>query len=309
MKPARPLMPKVGPVGRFFAALVVRSLSALSRPALGRLASFVGGLAWTLGIRRKLTLENLRLAMPELDEAERRRIAKGAYRNMALAALESLVSESVSNEEMSKLVGMQNWEVMEKARAEGKGVLLVTMHFGSWEVLGDALCRRGLPLHAVVRPLDGAINARIVQSRLSAGMKLIAPRGAVNASVKALGEGGVVAMLVDQVIAAKHGVFVPFFGRLASTNPAVALVARRSGAPVVVGVSVRDGVGLQIHFEGPFPVPDTGDPAEDLRLHTEQLTGVLEKWIRRYPDQWLWLHRRWKVQPPAELSAGKERAA
>lgn len=299
-KPPRPLVPEVGPVGRFFSGIAVRCLCALPSGALRRVASFVGGLAWVLRIRRKVTLDNLSHAFPELPEPERRRIAKGAYRNMALVALESVAAPGRIKKPLDPAVRFENREVLDRALAEGKGVLLVSAHLGNWERLGEELCRRGLPVSAVVRPLSGAINERIVRSRLDAGLKLIHPRGAMIGAFKALSRGEMVAMLVDQVISAEHGVFVPFFGRLASTNPAVSVVARRTGAPVLVVLSLRDQHGLRICVDGPFPVTKTEDAEADVRAHTALINSVLEGWIRRYPDQWLWLHRRWKVQPPPQ---------
>jgi KDO2-lipid IV(A) lauroyltransferase len=287
----------VSALARVASGLLVRALAALSPAGLRRLAGGIGLLAFMLGIRRALTLDNLRQALPEISEPERVRIARGAYRNMALAALESLVSTHVRDEALESLVTLENWDVFEGARAQGKGLLVATAHFGSWELLGETMSRRGLPIHVVAKPLKGAVNARIVESRLRSGVRLIAPRGAVKASVDALAGGAVVCMLVDQVIAAERGVFVPFFGRPASTTPALSLAAQRSGAPVVVAMGAREGNGLRLYVEGPFPLPDTGNEAEDLRQHTAQITAAIERFIRRHPDQWLWLHRRWKVQP------------
>ena len=258
------------------------------------LARAMGDLAWLLRIRRKVALDNLRHAFPELPEAERRRIARRAYRNMALAAFESLVPPAHTER---RLV-WDNRELLERAAAEGRGVLIATAHFGSWELLGTALARQGLPLHAVVRPLRGALNEQIVRARLESGLRLIAARGAIRGMLRALSEGGVVCMLVDQVMPLHKGVFVPFFGRPASTSPGLSAAARRTGAPVLVGVSIRDRDVLRIHLEGPFPVPHTDDIDADIRAHTAEITAAIEQLIRRHPEQWLWLHRRWKVRPP-----------
>jgi KDO2-lipid IV(A) lauroyltransferase len=150
----------------------------------------------------------------------------------------------------------------------------------------------------VVRPLRGALNEQIVRARLESGLRLIAARGAIRGMLRALSEGGVVCMLVDQVMPLHKGVFVPFFGRPASTSPGLSAAARRTGAPVLVGVSIRDHDVLRIHLEGPFPVPHTDDIDADIRAHTAEITAAIEQLIRRHPEQWLWLHRRWKVRPP-----------
>lgn len=293
----RPLITPAGRLASAFAGLAVRLLGALSPRARGRLAAIVGRLAYTLGIRRRVTLDNLRHAFPELPEARRREIARGAYVNMALAALEGLSSQTLSGEALERAVEVEQWPLVEQALAAGKGMLVATAHFGSWELLGEVVAKRGLTLNAVVRPLAGALNARLMESRQKSGLKLIPGRGSISASVKALARNEVVAMLVDQVLPEKQGVFVPFFGRLACTSPALSLAALRSGAPVFVAMAARDGDRLRVFLEGPLPVTRTGDRRRDVAEHTRRVTEVLERYIRHYPEQWLWLHRRWKVQP------------
>src|SRR5207249_25481 len=138
----------------------------------------------------------------------------------------------------------------------------------------------------------------LVESRERYGLKRIPPRGAISQTVRAVRQGGVVAMLIDQALPGESSLFVPFFGRLASTTPALSMAARRSGAPVVVAIAARENGKLRMFVEGPFAVPSTSDKRADLVEHTAQVTATIEKYIRRYPDQWLWLHRRWKVRPP-----------
>jgi KDO2-lipid IV(A) lauroyltransferase len=261
------------------------------------LARAVGSFAYMVGARRQVTLENLRQALPQLTELERRRIARATYRNMALAAAEALTAERLSDQELEHAVSTENWAPMDQAVAAGKGVLVATAHFGSWELFGEVMSRKGLALNAVVRPLAGAFNAQIVESRRRSGMKVILQRGALRGMLKAVRQGEVVAQLVDQVLPAKSGVFVPFFGRPACTTPALSMAAIRTGAPVMVVLAAREEGRLRVFVEGPIPVPQTGDRATDLREHTAQITAVIERYVRRYPDQWLWLHRRWKVQP------------
>jgi len=287
-------------VASFFAGGVVRALGALSPRTLGRLAAFVGRLAFGLGIRRRVTLDNLRQALPDVPEPRRREIARGAYVNMARAALEGLSSVALGREEVERVVEVRNWHLVEEALAGGKGMLVATGHFGSWELFGEVMARRGVKLNAVVRPLSGALNAKLMESRLKAGLQLIPGRGSISGTVKALGRNEVVAMLVDQVLPERSGVFVPFFGRPACTTPALSLAAIRSGAPVYVAMAAREGDRLRLFIEGPFPVPASGDRKRDVTEHTRRITEALERYIRLYPDQWLWLHRRWKVQPTGQ---------
>ncbi len=261
------------------------------------LARAVALLAYFIGIRRGVALDNLRNAFPQLGEKERRRIARGAYVNMAYAVMEGLTSTQLSEEGIAKAVVTDNWAPVQAALDAGKGVLVASAHIGGWELLGEVLARRGVRLHAVIRSLKGALNAQIIESRRRSGMRLISPRGAVLSSVRALKRGDMVAMLVDQVLPADRGVFVPFFGRPACTTPALSMAAVGSGAPVFLLLSVREGDHLRLFIEGPIPVPDTGDRKRDIVQHTAAVTQAIERYIRRYPDQWLWLHRRWKVQP------------
>jgi Kdo2-lipid IVA lauroyltransferase/acyltransferase len=252
-----------------------------------------------------VTLDNLAHAFPEKPERERRAIAAGAYANMAMAAVEGLVS--TRGPDLAREVTVENYDVFKDALAQGRGVLLAMAHLGSWEMLGELMAQRGLPLHAVVRPLEGALNAVLMKARTDAGLKLIPARGAIRGALRALQQGGVVVMLVDQVLPDPSAVFVPFFGRLAATSPAFSAAALRSGAPAFAASALRDGSAIRCRIEGPFPVPDTGDRQADLAAHTAAVTAAIEGFIRRAPEQWLWLHRRWKVPPPEP--AGTQRTA
>ncbi len=284
-------------IASLLAGGLIAALKVLPTAAGRALARGVGRLAYALGIRRRITLQNLRAAFPQLAERARRAIARGAYVNMATAVMEGLWSGMLPDDALDAAVVTEDWARIRTALDAGHGVLVATAHFGSWELFGEVIARRGIKLHAVVRPLRGALNDRIMESRRHSGMGFIPPRGAILASAKALRRGEVVAMLIDQVLPAERGVFVPFFGRPACTTPALSMAAMRTGAPVFVAMAAREGEHLRMFIEGPFPVPDSGDRRRDLVEHTAQVTAALERYIRRYPDQWLWLHRRWKVQP------------
>lgn len=300
----KPLIRGVTPLGRLAAALLVGLVRLLSPGARRALTRFVGFAAYALGIRRGVVLENLAHAFPEKPVAERRAIARGAYRNMALAALEALTSSGWSREELEARVRIEGWEPLAQALAAGRGVLVATAHFGSWELFGEVMARRGIPLNAVVRPLEGALNARIVESRQRAGIRLILQRGALKGMLAALRRGETVAQLIDQALPSKSAVWAPFFGRPASTTPALTVAALRTGAPVFVVLAARQDHGLRMFVEGPIPVEHTGDRDHDVRAHVAALSAVLERYIRRYPEQWMWLHRRWKGRPPDGAPTG-----
>lgn len=286
-----------------FAALSIGFLRAL--PASLR-ALFARGLArcvWLLGIRRRVTLDNLARALPEKSAAERTAIARGAYANMALAAVESVCSDLIPDAELTSAVedlDSESWRSLRARLLAHEPVLIASAHFGSWESFAEVMARRKFAFSAVVRPLEGAFNARVVAARQQAGVELILQRGAMKGIFAALKRGRAVVQLIDQSLPARHSIFVPFFGRPTSTTPSLSLAARRTGAPVYVVLAARDGARLKMFVEGPVPLPDTGDLHADLTAHTAALTAIIEKTIRQFPDQWLWLHRRWKVQPPGQ---------
>lgn len=244
-------------------------------------------------------MDNLQHAYPELSPDERRAIAKGAYVNMARAALDGLLAFELMKKS-SWEVQRTRWEPLADALASGNGVILVGAHYGSWEVLGGLLPKWGLSLNAVMKPLRGSLNAKLLEARQKNGAKAILPRGSMIGTLRALRRGEVVLMLFDQVLPAKQGVFVPFFGRPACTTPAVSWAALKSKAPVFLILSRWEGNTFHISVEGPFPIH--GDSQEDVVRHTAELTSALERNIRKHPSQWLWLHRRWKVQPLSPCS-------
>ena len=282
--------------------LFVRMLRLMGHGGRQAAASSVGRLAHLLGIRRRVTEENLRAAFPDWPAARIREVAQAAYVNMAHAALDGMMASTLRDEEARELLldGPGSEAFFEAARSGG-GAILATAHFGSWELLGDLLLRRGVPISAVVRPLSGALNRRIVASRVRAGMHLIHPRGAIQSVIRALREGRVVAVLSDQSVPAEGGHFIPFFGRPASTAPTLSVAARRTGVPVFVGAARRVDHRIEFFCEQ-VPVRKTAHQREDVITHLTEVTAALEAFIRAEPEQWLWLHRRWKVLPPGPSS-------
>lgn len=295
----KPAITPGGPVGRLVVGLAMRFVRWLSSPTRERLALLVAAVAWGLGVRRRVALDNLAQAFPEKPDDERREIARGVYRSLALAAVDAVTSDLIPDERLTDAVKVADWKGLETLLIERKPVLIASAHLGSWELFAEVMSRRGYVFSAVVRPLAGAFNEWVVNNRKQAGVELILQRGALRRMLSALERGRAVVQLIDQVLPAEQGVFVPFFGRLASTSPAISMAARVSGAPVYVVAAVRDGGGLTMLVEGPFPIDREGDRDAALTSHTATLTAAIERLIRRSPDQWLWLHRRWKVEPPA----------
>jgi KDO2-lipid IV(A) lauroyltransferase len=293
----RPALVQSTVLSRAAAGLLVRLLQVLPSGVVDGLARAVAACAWVLGIRRRVTMDNLAHAFPERSDEERRAIARGAYANMARVVVDALRTLGVTRAELLAEVDVEDFGPVERALAAGKGLLVATAHLGSWEIFGAAMAQR-VPLHAVVRPLRGGVNARLVEARERSGLKLIPARGALASMVAALRKNEVVAMLLDQAIGGKHALFVPFFGRPAATTPALSMAALRTGAPTLVVVALRHDGRLGFRVEGPFEVTSSGDRQRDLQDHTARVTAALERIIREAPDQWLWLHRRWKIAPP-----------
>lgn len=302
-RPVRPLIRPGNPVAMLLARALVRLAGRLGHRGRERIAKAVGQVAYLLGIRRAVTLDNLRRGLPELSEARRRQIARGAYVNMSLAALEAVAGNAIAARD--DVLRLENAEPFLEQVRQGRPALMVSAHFGNWELIGDAMRRLGIEISAVVRPLEGALNAAIVENRLRSGVELIPARGAIRGTLEALKRGRAVGILLDQVVPAHQAVFVPFFGRPAATSPLAALVALRTGAPLFVVMGVREGPLIRAHFEGPLALPSTGDRDRDVQALTAEMTARIERYIRLHPEQWMWLHRRWKVQPPASSSGDR----
>ncbi|MGO9828602.1 MAG: DUF6624 domain-containing protein [Myxococcaceae bacterium] len=296
--PPSPEEVPASPIARALVRLLLGGLALVPAGVREAMARMVGRLIFMLGIRRQLTLEQLGWAFPAWSRDERRRVARRTYQHMATAALDAALSQKQSADVLASAVLREESRAIEQALAGGRGVLLASGHFGNWELLGEGLTRQGMPLHAVVRPLKGAFNAEVVAGRVRSGIRLISQRNALRGVLSALRRNQPVGVLFDQAIGGKHALFVPFFGRPAATTPLVSMAALLSGAPVLVVVAHRVGTALHMHVEGPFPVPSTGDRSRDLWTHTATLTEVFETQVRGAPDQWLWLHRRWKLAPP-----------
>lgn len=289
--------------GRFFVDLGVRWLRWLSDDSRRRVARVIATIAWAARIRRKVAVDNVALAFPAAPRAEHLRIARASYESMAVAALESVTSDLLPDAQLEAMVSVVDWKGLDALLAARKPVLIASAHLGSWELFAEVMARRGHVFSAVVRPLTGAFNEWIVENRRRAGVELILQRGALRKMLGALARGRAVVQLIDQALPSAQALWVPFFGRLASTTPAVSMAALHSGAPTYVVVAVRDGGALRMHVDGPVALPQTGSRDEKLLAHTTELTRLIEARVRAHPEQWLWLHRRWKGTPPSDGQA------
>jgi len=282
---------------RLSAALVTRLPDAVAR-TIGR---GLGALARRLGVRVAVARANLARAFPDHSPREREVILARAYAQAGLEAIEVLRFPRVTKAQIDAIArSVEGLEHIAAARALGRGVVLVTGHFGAYELLGAVVARQGHPLRFLVRSQSNPLVDVDLQGRRAALGVEVTPHGiSVRAILRQLHAGGCVAILADQD-AGRDGVFVDFFGAPASTPPGPAEFALRAGAPLVMGCLVRGEDGSHAgRFLPPIEIERSGDHATDVRALTAAHVRVLEGWIREHPEQWLWTHRRWKTAPPA----------
>lgn len=259
-------------------------------------AGIIGDSFFLLGReRRKISLENLKRSFPDKDGKELKEIAKRAYRNIAKSLTEYMLFPKLDKARILDLVEFEGLEVFDSALQEGKGAVLVTGHFGSWELMGAAISQKGYPIDFLVgeqhnRLVDNLMN----KHRMMMGIGIIKMGAAAKGVIKALKENRFVAMLSDQD-AGKDGTIVDFLGFPASTPKGPAAFSLKTNAPMIMGFILRrNGKRQKIILERVEPIEKTSDKEEDIKRLTQAYTSVLEKYIRAYPDHWYWLHRRWK---------------
>lgn len=273
-------------------------------PVAGALGAGLGRVGYyLLATERRRALDHLALAFgSERPVPERRRIARACFTHFGRAAAETLTLAALPPE---RVIGLVNRDALERLRGlvdQGRGLIYVTAHFGNWEVLAAAIGAYGIRLTVVAAPIyDGVIGRWVETARARLGIATL-DRGASDAArrlLTALKRKEMIGMLIDQDTRVE-GVFVPFFGRPAHTPAGPAALALRLAVPVVVGFAARrpDG-GYQIEFEGPLTLARSGDAAADVAAATAAFTARIEARIRRAPEQWVWMHRRWKTKTAA----------
>jgi len=252
--------------------------------------------------RRLLALSNIAIAFPALSAAERRALCRRAYRHLGMVAVD--VSRMLGRgDRLLETVSVVGREHLDGVMARVGRALAVTAHLGSWELLSLAPALVGHPVSIVVRPLDaGWLDPLVARARRSHGMEVIAKSRAAREILEALRGGRVVALLLDQNASRREGAFVPFFGRLASTSRSAAVLSLRSGVPIVpVFIRRESPVRHVITFEPPLPEPERYGEAAVIEL-TARCTEAIERAVRAAPEQWLWMHDRWRTRPPVEAT-------
>ncbi|KUG21623.1 lipid a biosynthesis lauroyl acyltransferase [hydrocarbon metagenome] len=248
---------------------------------------------------RLITLHNLMRSFPEKDLKEIIKIAKGVYRHFATVAAEFFDMPYVTKETIHKWAEVEGLENYKAAIAKGKGILSIVAHFGNWEILPFGVPIYARTINIVYRPLDNPVIDNMVEYvRTMMGNTLIPKGGSGKRILELLKENQIVGLLSDQNVDLQEGVFVDFFGRPACTGKGLAVMAMRSGAPVIALFPARQKSGKYKAVITPaIEAVSTGDYQADILTNTQRFTKVIEDIVREYPEQWFWFHQRWKTKP------------
>jgi KDO2-lipid IV(A) lauroyltransferase len=294
----------------YFIYLILKGFSFLINLFPERFALWVGrqvgNVAYYLDWEhRNVALQNLHIAFgQEKSEEERRSIAKRNFQHMGMMVIEFFRILGMDTETYKKKVSVEGLEETLKLLEEKKkGGLLLIGHFGNWELMGIMSKVIQIPILAIAKPIkqNEKLYRFILGIRDKAGLTIISPENATQKVGQALSKNWLVAVLIDQRAKRSRGVWVDFFGKKAPTMPGLAVMAMRSGAPVVPAFMIRNG--FQKHrlvVKKPVELVLTGDREKDVEINMQRFTRVLESMIREYPDQWVWIHRRWERKRNAE---------
>ena len=275
----------------------------LTRMALGSLAYGPRGLSYALAW---FYAQALRLAVPKLSRVGARNVelaslpptvVSGVWRSIACHLVVFARMGRIDASNVHEWIRYEGFEHFTRAKADGKGVLFATLHLGAWELSAFSHALMAEPMHVVVRPLDNPLlDAFIEARRASSGNIVLGKKEAARGILQALKDNRAVGILVDQNVGLDEGIFVNFFGRKACVSPTFAKLAARTGAAVIPGYAIWSPGERKFVLRFDEPVGITGNTFID----TQRIQNALERAIRAYPDQWLWIHRRWKTRPPGE---------
>lgn len=283
---------------------LLKTLTRLPRGIGLFLARLIAEIAFLLcGKLRQVADRNLSLAFAELTKSQRQRITKGVFLNMGRLLGEFCQFPKLKRENIEQVVVYEGYENFAESARRGKGTLYLTAHFGAWELSPFAHAVYGHPLKFVIRPIDNSLIDRVINSyRTLSGNQLIEKKEALREIITALKRNEAVGILIDQNVTSEAGVFVPFFNIPACTTTSIATIALRTGSTVLPGLLIWDDKlrKHRLHFEPPVELIQTGDLQADIVANTRLFNQILEGIVRKYPDQWLWVHRRWKTRPAGE---------
>ena len=303
-----PLTPKLPLVReRLEYALIwpwIKLLGLVPRPLARAIGIAIGLSVYNLHPRlRAVGRRNLTLAFPTMSDADRRRILRGEFVSLGRQLAEVCLFPAYTRENISDIVVYDGLENYERALARGKGVLFLTGHLGAWELSAFAHSLQGHPLWVVMRPLDNPhLNRLVERYRTMHGNRTVGKDDFVRGLLAAMRAGEAVGILMDTNMTPPQGVFVNFFGIPACTASGLARIALRTDSAVVPAFTIWDEKTHKyiLRFDPAVELVRTGDDQADVVTNTARFTSVIEDYVRRYPDQWLWVHRRWKTRPEGE---------
>jgi len=246
---------------------------------------------------RRVGMRNLAMAMPSLDDGARRNIVDGVFRSLGRLLVIFARFPSIDRSNLPRFIRCEGSEHFAAALRTARGVLFATAHFGNWEFSAFAHALFESPMHVVIRALDNPLIDRLVERRRTlSGNHLIQKKDSARSILKALAANQAVGILIDQNASLSDGAFVDFFGMPACASTGFAKLAAHSGAAVIPGFAIWSDEERRYILRFDAPIPMTGDAVRD----TQTLQSALEAAIRAHPDQWLWIHRRWKTRPAGE---------
>jgi KDO2-lipid IV(A) lauroyltransferase len=284
--------------------LLARCIGALPRPLARFLCQGIGMFMYVAHRRlRGVGLRNLDLAFPEKSRKEKLRILRRLFHGLGRQLAEFTLFPRYTKDNVSEVAIYDGFQNFAEARARGTGVLFLTAHFGGWEIGSFAHSLNGHPMNIVVRPLDNPyVDAMVDRYRTLHGNRTFGKQDFARGLLSAMKRGEVVGILMDTNMTPPQGAFVDFFGVPACTATGVARVALHTGAAVLPAFTVWDRqMGkYKIRFDPALQLVSTGDDEADAIANTALFNKVIENYATRYPEQWLWVHRRWKTRPPGE---------
>ncbi len=286
--------------------LLARFIGALPRPLARSLCQGIGMLMYVAHRRlRSVGLRNLELAFPDKSRKEKLRILRRLFQGLGRQLAEFTLFPRYTKENVSQVAVYDGFQNFAEARARGTGVLFLTAHFGGWEIGSFVHSLSGHPMNIVVRPLDNPyVDAMVDRYRTLHGNRTFGKQDFARGLLSSMKRGEVVGILMDTNMTPPQGAFVDFFGVPACTATGVARVALHTGAAVLPAFTVWDQqLGkYKIRFDPALQLISTGDDEADAIANTALFNKVIESYATRYPEQWLWVHRRWKTRPPGEPS-------
>ena len=274
----------------FFISLLPESVALSLGRTLGEIGFFLDG------EHRRVALGNLHMVFGrEKSEEEIRAIAKRTFQNLGMTSVECLRMHNLDAEEYKTRFEIEGLGILERVKAKGKGILLLLSHFGNWELMGLLTKEFESPVMVIVKPRRNKwIDRMITNLRKNSGLEVVPSDKAIWRMLEALSQNQVVGILTDQRAKQREGVMADFFGRKASTIPALAVLAMRTGAPILPVYLLRNGIGkYRLVVKEPIELIRTGNVKNDVVANTERVNRSLEEMIRQYPEQWFWVHRRW----------------